>query len=51
MTVTPDDYGFDPVAGTVVAASEHEIAVRQSTPELGELAIHFPRIGFRVTRG
>ena len=50
VTVTPDDYGFDPVAGTVVAASEHEIAVRRSTPDLGELVIHFPRVGFRVTR-
>jgi glutathione S-transferase len=50
VTVTPDDYGFDPVAGTVVAASEHEIAVRRSTPDLGELVIHFPRVGFRIAR-
>jgi glutathione S-transferase len=32
VTVTPDDYGFDPVAGAVVAASEHEIAIRRPTP-------------------
>jgi glutathione S-transferase len=51
VTITPDDYGFDPVAGAIVAASEHEVAVRQSTPDLGEIVIHFPRIGFRVTRG
>ncbi len=50
VTVTPDDYGFDPVAGTIVAVAEHEIAIRRSTPDLGELVIHFPRIGFRVTR-
>jgi glutathione S-transferase len=50
VTVTPDDYGFDPVAGAIVAASEHEIAIRRSTPDLGELVIHFPRIGFRVLR-
>jgi len=49
VTVTPDDYGFDPVAGTVVGASEHEIAIRRTEPDLGDLVIHFPRIGFRVT--
>ena len=50
VTVTPDDYGFDPVAGTLVAASPTEIAVRRATPELGEVVVHFPRIGFRVAR-
>jgi glutathione S-transferase len=48
VTVTPDDYGYDPVAGTITAASEHEIAIRRTDPGLGDLVIHFPRIGFRV---
>jgi glutathione S-transferase len=48
VTVTPDDYGFDPVAGDLVAASVHEVAVRRHDPDLGELVVHFPRIGFRV---
>jgi glutathione S-transferase len=49
VTVTADDYGFDPVAGEVVASSSHEIAVRRTDPELGEIVVHFPRIGFNVT--
>ena len=51
VSVVPDDYGFDPVAGELVASSVHEIAVRRRNPALGEIVVHFPRIGFRVTRG
>ena len=50
VSVTPDDYGFDPVLGTVVASSVHAIALRRSAPEIGEVVVHFPRIGFRVER-
>lgn len=50
ITVTPDDYGCDPVAGTLVASSVHEIAIRRSDPEVGEVVVHFPRVGFRVDR-
>ena len=32
VTVTPDDYGFDPVAGTLVASSVDEVAIRRSEP-------------------
>jgi glutathione S-transferase len=51
VRVTPDDYGFDPVAGELLTASIHEIAVRRTDPTLGEIVVHFPRIGFRVGRG
>ena len=50
VTVMPDDYAFDPVAGEVVTSSIHEIAVRRSAPEVGEVVTHFPRAGFRVSR-
>jgi glutathione S-transferase len=50
VRVVPDDYGFDPVAGALVTASTHEVAVRRSDPTLGEIVVHFPRIGFRVER-
>jgi glutathione S-transferase len=48
VTVTPDDYAFDPVAGTVVASAVHEIAILRTAPEVGSVVVHFPRIGFRV---
>lgn len=50
VTVTADDYGFDPVAGEVAAASIHEIAIRRRDEQVGEIVVHFPRIGFRVAR-
>jgi hypothetical protein len=46
----PDDYGFDPVAGKLVGASLHEIALERDDPRLGEIVVHFPRVGFRVSR-
>jgi glutathione S-transferase len=50
VTVTPDDYGFDPVAGTLVASSVDEVAIRRSAPAVGTVVVHFPRFGFRVAR-
>ena len=50
VTVTPDDYGFDPVGGALVWCDTGEIAVRRSDPALGEIVVHFPRIGFRIAR-
>jgi glutathione S-transferase len=50
VNVVPDDYGFDPVGGELVAADVHEIAVRRKSPETGEVVVHFPRAGFRVVR-
>jgi glutathione S-transferase len=50
VAVTPDDYGFDPVAGVVVASSVHEVAILRSDSEVGEVVVHFPRVGFRVQR-
>jgi len=50
VTVTADDYGFDPVAGTLVASSVDEIAIRRTAPAVGNIVVHFPRFGFRVAR-
>jgi hypothetical protein len=51
VKVTPDDYGFDPVGGEIVATSANEIAIRRRDPDLGEIEVHFPRVGFRVALG
>ena len=48
VSVTPDDYGFDPVSGTVVASSTWEIAIEREEPGLGKLVNHFPKVGFGV---
>lgn len=48
VAIVPDDYGPEEVTGEVIFATTHEIAIRRHDPEVGELAIHFPRAGFRI---
>src|SRR3984957_13658691 len=48
VSVTPDDYAFDPVTGRVVVSTIHEIAIEREVPELGRIVNHFPKIGFRI---
>jgi glutathione S-transferase len=48
VSVTPDDYAFDPVTGRVVVSTLHEIAIERDVPELGRIVNHFPKIGFRI---
>ena len=50
VTVTPDDYGRIPVTGELVTLSIDEVAIRRATEETGEVVVHFPRLGYRVTR-
>jgi hypothetical protein len=50
VAVTPDDYGKVPVAGQLVTLSLNEIAIRRTDPRVGEVTVHFPRIGYRVER-
>ena len=48
VTVTPDDYAFDPVAGEIVALTVDEVAIRRRDAQVGDVVVHFPRAGFRV---
>ena len=48
VQVMADDYGRDPVAGTLVASSADEIAIRREDARVGEVVVHFPRAGFWV---
>lgn len=49
VVVQATDYGCDPVSGTLLHASAMEIALRRNDPRAGEVVVHFPRDGFRVT--
>jgi glutathione S-transferase len=48
VTVTPDDYALDPVAGELVALGATDVAIRRHDPQVGDVVVHFPRAGFRV---
>ena len=48
VTVTPSDYGMDPVAGELLMANEREYALRRSDDRAGTVVVHFPRIGYQL---
>ncbi|HYM03416.1 MAG TPA: glutathione S-transferase family protein, partial [Stellaceae bacterium] len=48
VAVAANDYGRDPVTGELVAIDDGQIVLRRRDPELGDLHVHFPRVGFDV---
>lgn len=50
VTVSADDYGRDPVAGTILFSNAHEIAIARSEDDVGDVVVHFPRAGFVVAK-
>lgn len=48
VEVMPIDYGFNPVRGQLAVASTEELALLRNDAQVGEVAVHFPRLGFRV---
>lgn len=48
VTVAAEDYGRDPVHGVLVGSSDHHVAIRREDPLVGEVVVHFPRIGFSL---
>lgn len=48
LQITPDDSGKDPVVGELISISTEEVVIRRSDPQVGEVAVHFPRAGFVV---
>ena len=47
--VTPDDTRRGEVVGSVVVATPTRVAVRRQHPAVGEVVVHFPRAGYRIT--
>jgi glutathione S-transferase len=48
VTVSADDYGRDAIAGQIVFSDAHEIAIRRTDKDVGDVVVHFPRAGFNV---
>lgn len=46
--VTPEDWGFDPAAGELIAISDDAVTLKRHDPTAGDVAVHFPRNGFRI---
>ena len=49
VDVSPDGDGGDlPVRGALVALTSDRVAIRRSQERVGEVVVHFPRLGYRV---
>jgi glutathione S-transferase len=51
VTVSPDlDGGEQPVQGEVRYADANTIGIERTSPDVGAVCVHFPRVGYRITR-
>jgi glutathione S-transferase len=46
--VTPSDYAFDEVVGTLVGLDGDEVVIERRDERAGTIHVHFPRVGFHV---
>ena len=46
VRIRADDYGRDPVEGELVLIDTDEIALSRSDPQVGNVIVHFPRLGY-----
>ncbi|MFZ8983773.1 MAG: glutathione S-transferase family protein [Steroidobacteraceae bacterium] len=49
VEVSPDDTRRGGVRGTLVHSSPTEFAVHRVDPSIGDIVVHFPRLGYRLT--
>ena len=50
VSIVPDDYGLEETRGRVARVSADEIVVLRADPEVGDIAVHYPRAGYRISR-
>ena len=48
INVAADDYGRDVVCGTLVSCSPYHVAIQRNDARIGDVVVHFPRIGFTI---
>ncbi|MEG3177495.1 glutathione S-transferase family protein [Sphingomonas sp. RB3P16] len=45
VTIRTEDPGANPVAGTLARLTAHDVVLLRDDPQVGRVAVHFPRIG------
>ena len=50
VAIAADDYGPEESRGTIVRLMSDEITILRREASLGEIAVHFPRAGYRVRK-
>lgn len=46
VAVRPEDYRTEDVVGELVLADRNELAIRRMGDQVGEVVVHFPRLGY-----
>jgi len=46
VRIRADDYGRDPVEGKLIFLDANEVAISREDPQIGEVVVHFPRLGY-----
>ena len=49
VEIVPTDYGITPVTGELVVSKIDEIAIKRTDEKAGEVYVHFPRVGYKIT--
>jgi hypothetical protein len=50
IAVVADDYGVEACRGQVTYLSAERVSLSRRDPDLGEVAVHFPRAGYHITK-
>ena len=50
VEVMPIDYGFQPTKGNLLVASMEELVVSRRDERAGQVAVHFPHLGFQIKK-
>ena len=50
VAITPESFGTEAVSGVVAAICAQRITLHRNGPEAGDVAIHFPRLGYLINK-
>jgi glutathione S-transferase len=48
VQISPSDYAEVPVIGELVATTVQSVSIRRNDPLVGEVVVHFPKIGYSI---
>jgi glutathione S-transferase len=49
VEIVPTDYGITPVTGELIVSRTDEIAIKRIDEKAGEVYVHFPRFGYKIS--
>jgi glutathione S-transferase len=49
ISLAATDYGRDPIIGTFAGSTQYSLTVARNDPDIGQVNVHVPRLGYSVT--